>query len=102
MFITEVTVSGGGVLDCIILKYVSNIPPFFMFVNGAGKSLETVKVMAELLYWTALDFTDVSNNVSVSVSVSFGYCTYNVKEDLAGVDGVQQLTHMVLLMKKST
>lgn len=25
--------------------------------------------------------------------------TYNVKEDLAGVDGVQQLTHMVLLIK---
>lgn len=25
---------------------------------------------------------------------------YNVKEDLAGINGVQQLTHMILLMER--
>lgn len=37
MFIIEVVVGGGLVLDCIILKCVSNIPPPPMSVNGKGK-----------------------------------------------------------------
>lgn len=40
--------------------------------------------------------------LTMSLQYVFVCCTsftYNVKEDLAGVDGVQQLTHMVLLIK---
>lgn len=47
-----------------------------------------------------LDFIDVLNKKPQSVFFNAAlHWTYDVKEDLAGVDSVQQLTHMVLLIK---
>lgn len=46
MFIIEVVVGGGLVLDCIILKCVSNIPPP-MSVNGKGKHWNQLSIQVQ-------------------------------------------------------
>lgn len=47
MFIIEVVVGGGLVLDCIILKCVSNIPPSPMSVNGKGKHWNQLSIQVQ-------------------------------------------------------
>ncbi len=58
MFVTDVTFSGGVVLDCIIPTRVSNILPLLMFVNGVGQNINNTS------QYNAVQFSTTASSCS--------------------------------------
>lgn len=71
MFIPEVVVGGGVVLNCIILKCISNIL-LLMFVNAMGKTLHTHLSMqsSSTLLQTTTSVVNIQFNECLSDSVN--------------------------------